>query len=64
MLDAFVNGKRKTSADAEFRRSVKDNLIYRAKWENKFPLEAKVKRASEGCSRWHPGRHFPPWAFN
>eukprot|EP00972_Heterocapsa_arctica_P043186 6367686-Heterocapsa_arctica.AAC.1 len=63
MMEALVNGKRKTSADAEFRRSVKDNLLYRAKWDNNYTFESKVRRASDGCSRWHPGRHFPPWSF-
>eukprot|EP00972_Heterocapsa_arctica_P104714 15432079-Heterocapsa_arctica.AAC.1 len=26
--------------------------------------EEKVQRASDGCSRWYPGRKFPPWKFD
>eukprot|EP00972_Heterocapsa_arctica_P078404 11560732-Heterocapsa_arctica.AAC.1 len=33
MLDAMMNDTRKTSADAEFRRKVKDNLIARSRWD-------------------------------
>eukprot|EP00972_Heterocapsa_arctica_P069774 10308378-Heterocapsa_arctica.AAC.1 len=64
MMEAICNGSRKTSADAEFRRSVTDNLLYRAKWDNTYTFEQKVQRAKDGCSRWFPGRHFPPWKLN
>eukprot|EP00972_Heterocapsa_arctica_P014073 2072421-Heterocapsa_arctica.AAC.1 len=61
MADAMINGQRKPSADAEFRRCVKDNLLYRMRWDTKFKVPHRTKRASDGCSRWYPGRHFPPW---
>eukprot|EP00972_Heterocapsa_arctica_P062926 9281783-Heterocapsa_arctica.AAC.1 len=34
IMEAFVNGKRKQSADAEFRRCVKETLLYRMKWDH------------------------------
>eukprot|EP00972_Heterocapsa_arctica_P006388 937126-Heterocapsa_arctica.AAC.1 len=54
---------RKTSADAEFRRCVKSNLQYRMRWDNKFKPEDRVQQAKDGCARWYPGRHFPPWEY-
>eukprot|EP00972_Heterocapsa_arctica_P037582 5531463-Heterocapsa_arctica.AAC.1 len=63
MTEAFINGQRKTSADAEFCRCVKNNLKYRMKWDNQFKPADKTQRASDGCSRWHPGRHFPSWEY-
>eukprot|EP00972_Heterocapsa_arctica_P011863 1737311-Heterocapsa_arctica.AAC.1 len=63
MADAMINGQRKTSADAEFRRCVKNNLQYRGRWDNKFDVADRTQRAKDGCSRWHPGRHFVPWAY-
>eukprot|EP00972_Heterocapsa_arctica_P101936 15019435-Heterocapsa_arctica.AAC.1 len=63
MFTAIVNGPRQTSANAEFRRKIKDNLMYRAKWDT-WEREVKVKRAGQGCSRWYPGNHFPTWKFD
>eukprot|EP00972_Heterocapsa_arctica_P106106 15630332-Heterocapsa_arctica.AAC.1 len=50
MIDAMINGDRKTSADTEFRRNVKDNLLYRARCDNKFTVPERTQRASDGCS--------------
>eukprot|EP00972_Heterocapsa_arctica_P079099 11661287-Heterocapsa_arctica.AAC.1 len=61
MGDAY--GKRKQSADAEFRRCVKETLNYRLKWDTKFTDDQKRQRASDGCSRFHPGAHFPQWKY-
>eukprot|EP00972_Heterocapsa_arctica_P042285 6232764-Heterocapsa_arctica.AAC.1 len=33
IIDAVINGKRKTSADAKFCRKVKDNLLHLSKWD-------------------------------
>eukprot|EP00972_Heterocapsa_arctica_P047171 6958813-Heterocapsa_arctica.AAC.1 len=59
----MINGQRKTRADAEFRRCVKDNLLYRSRWDWKLTPEQRTKRARDGCSRWYPGQHFPPWKY-
>eukprot|EP00972_Heterocapsa_arctica_P111317 16388791-Heterocapsa_arctica.AAC.1 len=61
MSDAVVNGRRKQSADSEFRRCVKATLNYRLKWDTKYDDAERTKRASDGCSRFHPGAHFPKW---
>eukprot|EP00972_Heterocapsa_arctica_P098115 14476913-Heterocapsa_arctica.AAC.1 len=49
LLTAVVNGPRQTSADAEFRRKIKENLQHRFKWDA-MKREEKVQRASDGCS--------------
>eukprot|EP00972_Heterocapsa_arctica_P041352 6099775-Heterocapsa_arctica.AAC.1 len=49
ILTAVVNGPRQTSADAEFRRKIKENLQYRIKWDG-LDREIKVQRAGDGCS--------------
>eukprot|EP00972_Heterocapsa_arctica_P001699 243396-Heterocapsa_arctica.AAC.1 len=54
MSDAVVNGRRKQSADSEFRRCVKACLNYRLKWDTVFEDDDKAQRASDGCSRFHP----------
>eukprot|EP00972_Heterocapsa_arctica_P061377 9050836-Heterocapsa_arctica.AAC.1 len=59
----MINGDRKTSADAEFRRKVKDNLLYRIRWDDSFTIDERTQRAKDGCSRWYPGQHFPPWKY-
>eukprot|EP00972_Heterocapsa_arctica_P029340 4318552-Heterocapsa_arctica.AAC.1 len=63
MSDAVLNGRRKRSADAELRRCVKETLNYRLKWDTKYTVAQKAKRASDGCSRFHPGAHFPKWKY-
>eukprot|EP00972_Heterocapsa_arctica_P066014 9739385-Heterocapsa_arctica.AAC.1 len=63
MLNAVVNGPRQASAIAEFRHKIKENLQHRFKWDD-MEREDKVQRASGGCSRWYPGRKFPPWKFD
>eukprot|EP00972_Heterocapsa_arctica_P103282 15219152-Heterocapsa_arctica.AAC.1 len=59
MANALVNGKRKQSTESEFKRSVKNCLNYRLKWDNFLIDEEKTQRAYDGCSRFHAGQHFP-----
>eukprot|EP00972_Heterocapsa_arctica_P065780 9710100-Heterocapsa_arctica.AAC.1 len=33
------------------------------RWDNKFDIAQRTKTAIDGCSRWHPGRHFVPWDY-
>eukprot|EP00972_Heterocapsa_arctica_P098532 14542125-Heterocapsa_arctica.AAC.1 len=52
MANALVNGKRKQSAESEFKRAVKNCLNYRLRWDNVLNEHEKTQRAS-GCSRFH-----------
>eukprot|EP00972_Heterocapsa_arctica_P003268 486456-Heterocapsa_arctica.AAC.1 len=62
MVASVVNGSRQTSTNAEFRRKVKQNLMYRNKWDG-WTLDEKTQRADTCCSRCYPGKHFPPWKY-
>eukprot|EP00972_Heterocapsa_arctica_P000014 1901-Heterocapsa_arctica.AAC.1 len=54
IVEALVNSQRKQSADSEFRRCVKETLIYRLKWDNKY----SVAENKTSC-RWLLA--LPPW---
>jgi hypothetical protein len=62
MQDAIVHGDTRNSATSDFRRSVKELLTYRDRWDTQ--MKDKADRASKGNSRWYPGRLFPTWDFN